>query len=63
MYVDINECNTNNGGCDQVCTDTDGSFMCSCNSGYLLSEDGVSCNGILMFIFFILENLIINFRF
>ncbi len=47
MYylVDINECNTNNGGCNQVCTNTDGSFMCSCNSGFMLADDLVACNG------------------
>ncbi len=47
MYylVDINECNTNNGGCAQVCTNTDGSFMCSCNTGFLLAGDLATCNG------------------
>ncbi len=47
MYylVDINECNTNNGGCSQVCTNTDGSLMCSCNSGFMLADDLTTCNG------------------
>ncbi len=47
MYhlVDIDECSTNNGGCAQVCTNTDGSFMCSCNSGFVLADDLATCNG------------------
>lgn len=39
----MNECNTNNGGCDQICTDTPSSFHCSCNVGYTLSSDGTTC--------------------
>ena len=37
--VDINECSTNNGGCSQVCTNTVGSFVCTCNTGYELVSD------------------------
>ena len=43
--VDEDECLTNNGGCDQNCTNTIGSFMCNCTSGYLLNEDMLQCNG------------------
>ena len=36
--IDVNECLTNNGGCGkQTCTNTDGSFTCSCPGGL---EDG-----------------------
>ena len=42
---DINECDHNNGGCAQLCNDTDGSFTCSCNPGYSLDVDGKSCIG------------------
>ena len=48
MYTyiaDINECDTDNGGCSQVCTENDGSFVCSCNKGYELDADGTTCNG------------------
>jgi len=43
--IDINECSTNNGGCDAqaVCTNTPGSFSCSCKSGY--SGNGFNCLG------------------
>ena len=29
--------------CSQSCTNTVGSFMCTCNSGYSLSNDGITC--------------------
>ena len=42
--VDINECDTNNGGCTQVCTNNVGSYACSCDqTGYVLFDvDGKS---------------------
>ena len=43
--TDINECGTDNEGCAQTCTDTAGSYHCSCDSGYVLDEDGHTCNG------------------
>ena len=45
--TDVDECETNNGGCDQVCTNTDGSFFCSCDEGYVLTPDGFNCSGSL----------------
>ena len=42
----VNECNTDNGGCQQICTDTVSSFECSCREGYELDQDGRSCNGL-----------------
>ena len=44
--VDINECDTGNGGCDHKCTNTDGSYTCSCNSDYELNSDSHTCNGL-----------------
>ena len=43
--VDINECSTNNGGCDinAVCLNTGGGYTCTCNSGY--TGDGNTCTG------------------
>ena len=43
---DINECQTDNGGCTQTCDNTDGSYQCSCWDGYELTSDGYSCTGI-----------------
>ena len=46
--LDINECDTKNGGCAQTCTNNNGSFICSCDVGYLLAEDDLGCSGELM---------------
>ena len=45
LHADINECDTNNGGCAQTCTNTPGSRQCSCNAGFVLASNGVSCTG------------------
>ena len=45
LIPDIDECAMNNGGCQYSCTNTFGSFMCSCNVGYDLLEDSVTCQG------------------
>ena len=42
---DINECATNNGSCDHICTNTNGSYTCSCYDGYSLLTNGYSCSG------------------
>ncbi|MFT7578462.1 MAG: hypothetical protein ACI9MR_000120, partial [Myxococcota bacterium] len=41
--VDVDECLTDNGGCDQNCLNADGSASCACNTGYLLQPDGTTC--------------------
>ena len=43
--IDINECLDDNGGCNHTCTNTPGSYNCSCYDGYLLLEDETSCIG------------------
>ena len=43
---DINECMLSPPVCEQSCTDIAGSFMCGCDTGFVLDEsDGSSCNG------------------
>ena len=45
FYSDINECSTNNGGCDDDCANTIGSYSCSCTmSGYYLVNKH-NCSG------------------
>ena len=44
-FPDINECLENNGGCNQTCINTVGSWTCGCHTGYKLDIDGVHCNG------------------
>ena len=36
---------TGDHNCTQVCVDVEGSFNCSCYSGYELQEDGATCTG------------------
>ena len=43
-FQDINECNGDH-ECDQVCNNTFGSYLCSCDDGYLLQSDGRTCEG------------------
>ena len=43
FHSDINECTEDS--CDHNCTNTNGSFICSCNNGYELDDNGRSCNG------------------
>ena len=45
IHIDIDECATANGGCDQICVNKPGSFECKCNAGYLLADDKKTCNG------------------
>ena len=40
--LDINECE-NASPCQQICTNTGGSFQCSCRSGYTVN--GSRCDG------------------
>lgn len=45
LLLDVNECALLNGQCTQTCTNTPGSFLCSCDSGYVLNSDGLTCTG------------------
>ena len=44
-YIDINECDEGTDGCAQTCTNTIGSYTCSCGAGYRLADDNLGCNG------------------
>ena len=43
--IDIDECAEDTDGCSQNCTNTIGSFACSCGRGYRLVSDGRWCMG------------------
>ena len=45
MLTDIDECNEGIDNCAQNCTNTIGSYACSCYSGYVLNSDGLTCSG------------------
>ena len=42
--TDIDECSGIN-DCQQLCQNTDGSYICSCLTGFVLSPNGMECNG------------------
>ncbi len=48
-YSDIDECTMNNGGCEQNCNNTEGSFNCFCDSGYIVDSNGFNCSGEFIF--------------
>lgn len=41
--VDIDECQTNNGGCEQTCVNTAGSYECLCSDTFSLKPDNLNC--------------------
>ena len=42
---DIDECSEGIYNCEQNCHNSVGSYACSCNSGYRLDGNGVTCRG------------------
>ena len=38
-------CGNDNGGCSQLCTNSSGILICSCQDGFLLHSDGSTCQG------------------
>jgi len=45
LFEDVDECAINNGGCEQMCNNTIGSFICNCVTGYQLDGNGFNCSG------------------
>ena len=43
--ADIDECEVDTDGCSHNCTNTNGSYVCSCPDGFLLHSDGLLCTG------------------
>ena len=43
--LDIDECQVDNGGCNQECNNNAGSYNCSCENGYELTDDNHTCIG------------------
>ena len=44
ILLDLDECAGNDNFCDQICVNTFGSYVCSCESGYTLATNNV-CEG------------------
>ena len=46
MFItDFDECVNNNGGCKQLCYNLVPGYHCDCQEGYVLADDGHTCNG------------------
>lgn len=45
VSVDIDECEIDAVPCDQVCENTEGSFFCTCFSGFELTAEDNKCQG------------------
>ena len=45
IYIDVDECSNNIGYCDQICINDDGSYHCDCMAGFVLSSNGIVCQG------------------
>ncbi len=45
FFPDVDECGEDTDGCAQNCTNNNGSFLCSCGTGYSLGEDNLRCDG------------------
>ena len=43
ILTDVDECADNNGGCQQVCVNTMGSYECQCTHGFFLSDNQHTC--------------------
>ena len=43
--TDTDECTEDIDGCAHMCTNTVGSYLCSCDSGYRLSSNNRGCYG------------------
>ena len=44
--LDVDECTDGISGCSQICINTNGSYTCTCDNGYQLSNDNHTCNDI-----------------
>lgn len=45
LLQDVDECTTLQSSCEQVCQNTVGGYNCTCDAGYTLNSDGLTCNG------------------
>ncbi|KAK4336705.1 hypothetical protein RND71_043451 [Anisodus tanguticus] len=43
FFIDKDECATSNGGCQHICKNTIGSYVCACQNGFVLHTDRHSC--------------------
>ena len=46
--ADVDECIGGTHNCAQNCDNTVGSYTCSCDEGYTTTDNGATCDGILL---------------
>lgn len=46
LFLDIDECRVNKGGCSDSCLNTHGSFECICLEGFHVAADERTCVGL-----------------
>ena len=46
LIWDIDECENDNGGCEDFCHNQPGSYKCACSEGFVLAYDNKKCTGI-----------------
>ena len=56
LPTDIDECTDETDNCEQTCMNTNGSFVCGCNPGYMLDGIGRNCSGTFNFTLHQIEN-------
>ena len=44
IFADIDECKSDDHGCEQVCFNTHGSYECMCREGFTLAENEYTCD-------------------
>ena len=64
---DVDECSDGTHNCSHHCTNTEGSYLCTCPSGYSLDQENTTCNGeltsrTLMLVLFIPKPVIMGFN-
>ena len=45
LSLDIDECELGQDGCEVMCNNTVGSYVCLCHDGYKLNADRRTCDG------------------
>ena len=48
IILDINECSEGLSSCNQLCTNTIGSYDCECYHGFSLNSDNHTCQGVII---------------
>lgn len=51
--AEVDECKSDNHGCEHRCINKIGGYECECDIGYSLQSDGKTCQGMKFFFIFI----------